>query len=84
MRQPSNNVGTAVAHTNGNGHKPVNKGTTASEAQCRAIFAICKSMNLDMGEVLADYNVSDASQLAIKDASRLIDELKTRQGQRQN
>jgi len=32
-----------------------------------------------MNTVLADYNVTDASQLHVKDASRLIDDLKSRQ-----
>jgi len=58
----------------GNGHR-----SGATEAQCRAIFAICKSLNLDMNAELANYNVTDASQLHVKDASRLIDDLKHRQ-----
>lgn len=62
---------------NGNGGN--GKRTGATDAQCWAIFAICKSMNLDMAAVLADYNVAEASQLSVKDASRLIDDLKNRQ-----
>ena len=53
--------------------------TTATQAQCRAVFAICKSLNLDMGQVLANYNVSDPSHLHVKVASELIDTLKSRQ-----
>jgi hypothetical protein len=51
----------------------------ATQAQQRAIFAICKSLNLDMAAVLADYNATDASQLTVKDASQLIDALKNPQ-----
>ena len=59
---------------NGTGRK-----TTATEAQCRAIFAIAKSLNIDIAAVLADYNVTDPSQLPIKTASQVIDNLKSRQ-----
>ena len=74
-----------AAHTtqnnSGNGHNGGNgRKTTATTAQCRAIFAICKSLNLDMNAVLANYNVTDASQLPVKVASQLIDSLKSRQG----
>ena len=67
-----------------NGNRPAagssnGRKTTATEAQCRAIFAICKSMNLDMTTILADYNVADSSQLSVKAASQVIDDLKSRQ-----
>ena len=68
-----------AAGSNGNG-----RSVTATEAQCRAIFAICKSQGIDMASVLADFNVADAKDLAIKDASRLIDDLKSRQAQNGN
>ncbi len=64
---------------NGNGNGNGRKMTMATEAQRRAIFAICKNLNIDMAAVLADFNVADASQLTVKDASRLIDDLKSRQ-----
>ena len=75
--------GNAAEYVNGNGIKPTSKRATASEAQCRAIFAICKNLHINIQDVLADYNVADASELPIKDASRLIDELKNRQAQPQ-
>ena len=64
-----------------NGRKATANGRPvgATQAQQRAIFAICKSLNLDMAAVLADYNVSDANQLTVKDASQLIDQLKNPQ-----
>jgi hypothetical protein len=51
---------------------------TATQAQQRALFAICKSQGLDIAAVLADYN-GDPAQLTVKAASLLIDELKSRQ-----
>jgi len=51
----------------------------ATEAQQRALFAIAKQMNIDLKEILASYNATDASQLTVKDASRLIDDLKSQQ-----
>jgi hypothetical protein len=59
---------------NGNGKK-----TTATEAQCRAIFAITKSLNIDLATYLAEFRVTDAAQLPIKTASQIIDELKAQQ-----
>lgn len=70
-----NRIAAATTNGNGNGRRSIN----ATEAQCRAIFAICKSQGLDIVSVLADFNVADARDLAIKDASRLIDELKSKQ-----
>jgi len=73
----------AETPTNGNGRtgKATSNGrhVTATEAQCRAIFAICKSQGIDVNAVLADYNVSRAEDLNVRDASRLIDELKSKQ-----
>ena len=66
----------AAATTNGNGN---GRRVTATEAQCRAIFAICKANGIDMAAALADFNVSDAKDLHVKDASRLIDHLKNGQ-----
>ena len=62
-----------AAIANGNG-----KRVTATEAQQRAIFAICKAQNLDLAAVLADFNVADSRDLHVKDASKLIDQLKSR------
>ena len=63
----------AVTNGNGNGN---GRRVNATEAQCRAIFAICKAHGIDMTAVLADFNVADARDLHVKDASRLIDQLK--------
>ena len=74
--QPRNGVSSTnrvAAIANGN-----EKRVTATEAQQRAIFAICKSQNLDVAAVLADYNVTDSRELHVKDASKLIDQLKAR------
>ena len=82
-----------VAQTNGNGNRVGNyngnnrvgaangngRSIYATQAQQRAIFAISKSMNLDLPALLADYNCADVSQLPIRDASTLIDSLKARQ-----
>lgn len=54
------------------------KHITATDAQQRAIFAICKSQNLDVIAVLADFQVADSKDLHVKDASKLIDQLKAR------
>jgi hypothetical protein len=66
----------AAPSTNGNGN---GRRITCTEAQAKCIYAICKAQGLDMVSVLADYNVSDARDLHVKDASRLIDDLKARQ-----
>ena len=63
---------------NGNGNGSGRRGG-ATEAQQRAIFAICKANGIDMAAALADFNVSDAKDLHVKDASRLIDQLKSGQ-----
>ena len=67
----------AVSNGNGNGSS---RRVNATEAQCRAIYAICKSQGIDMTSVLADFNVADAKDLHVKDASRLIDQLKNGNG----
>jgi hypothetical protein len=68
-----------AAVTNGNGNGNGRRSVNATEAQCRAIFAICKANGIDMAAALADFNVSDAKDLHVKDASRLIDQLKNGQ-----
>jgi len=74
---PRNRV---AAVTNGNGNGNGRRSVNATEAQCRAIFAICKSQGVSMADVLADFNVADAKDLHVKDASRLIDQLKSQNG----
>ena len=60
---------------NGNGH--------ASQAQVKAIFAISKAIGFDraqlLSEVTANYNVDKPEALSIKQASSLIESLKSRQ-----
>jgi hypothetical protein len=65
-----------VAAVNGNGN---GRRATCTEAQAKCIYAICKAQGLDLPAVLADFNVSHARDLHVKDASRLIDQLKARQ-----
>jgi hypothetical protein len=60
----------------GNGKRLAGK---ATQAQQRAVYAISKSLGLDLAAVLADYSVASAADLTVKDASRLIDDLKSRQ-----
>lgn len=66
----------AAANTNGNGN---GRKITCTEAQAKCIYAICKAQGIVMADVLADYNVGDVHDLHVKDASRLIDDLKSRQ-----
>jgi hypothetical protein len=73
---PASNTVRQTAPGNGRNGRAV----YATQAQQRAIFAICKSLNLDMAAILAQYNVTDASQLTVKDASYLIDALKSQNG----
>jgi hypothetical protein len=47
----------------------------STQAQQRAIYALCKDRGVDMNEVLADLNVTDAKDLNIQQASQLIDDL---------
>lgn len=63
---------------NGNGKRPY-----ATQAQQRAIWAICKAQNLNVADVIADFNVADVSELHVKDASQLIDRLKSNGVQQQ-
>jgi hypothetical protein len=84
-----NRVAARNGNGNGNGHAPAQtrsgkastspRRVTATEAQCRAIHAICKAQGLDVAEVLADYNVAKAEELHVRDASTLIDSLKAQQ-----
>jgi hypothetical protein len=63
---------TATATAVGTGAKP----TGATQAQQRAIFALCKSKGLVLAETVGRFGASDVSNLSLKDASRLIDQLK--------
>lgn len=63
---------------NGTGHQPV----PATAAQVKAIGAICTKMNLDLNEVLAEYKVQETKDLTVKQASKVIDDLKKEQSAR--
>ncbi len=65
---------------NGNGRRRNPRNINATEAQQRAIFAICKQTGINVGDACADFNAADPCQLHIKDASALIDQLKSHQG----
>lgn len=67
---------------NGNGQRGNRRGpmVPATAAQCKAIRSIAGEQNLDLAAVLAPYRVNAAEELSIRDASRLIDELKARKG----
>jgi hypothetical protein len=82
-RQPAN--GTSPAPTNGhaksNGHASRNgkqtNGRKATASQVRAIHAIINRQGLDLLQTLRDrFGVDYAEDLAINQASELIDELK--------
>ena len=52
-----------------------------AQSQVKAIFAITRTHNIDMGRLLRDrYRVDRAEDLSIKDASALIDHLKKTNG----
>ena len=61
--------------SNGNGRTGRSRMPMVTEAQKKAIFAICKDQGLKVEEVLADWNGS-ADRLTIKEASEVIDSLK--------
>jgi hypothetical protein len=51
----------------------------ATPAQKRAIHAIVRSLELDLNSILEEYNVTDLSSLTVQQASRVIDNLRSRQ-----
>lgn len=65
------------AGNNGNGRR--NRATSATQAQQRAVFAIAKSLGLEVGDVVAGYGVADVRDLTVRQASELIDDLKARE-----
>ena len=52
----------------------------ATQAQQRTIFAIAKNQGLELAEYLIPYNVRRAEELSVKNASKLIDELRAAEG----
>jgi hypothetical protein len=94
---PTNRVGAATAkpaanaaprtgqagrpgNGNGNGGNR-RKATTATVAQQRAIYAICKALGFKPEDVIAEYNVADPRDLSVRDASAVIDFLKKQEQQ---
>lgn len=70
--------GNGNGHGNGQPRRTYRKGqpAMASEAQKKAIASICRDRNLNVADVLADWN-GDLEVLTIKEASQVIDFLKT-------
>ena len=68
--------------TNGNGHGRIEV-ARATQSQIRAIFAISKRQGLDPHTVINDrYRVHKMEELTIREASALIDDLKSAAGVR--
>jgi hypothetical protein len=66
---------------NGNGAPKSNGGTQprpATQSQVKALFAICKNRGMNLNAVLRDrFRCGKPEQLSIREASQLIDELKS-------
>lgn len=69
----SNGSGRASRTARGNGRE-----VQATAAQVRAIRSIAGEQNLDLAAVLAPYRVNSPADLSIRDASRVIDDMKTK------
>ena len=69
----ANGNGHAGTNGNGNGNGGQRK---ATNSQAKAIFAIARSQQLDLGQLMASYGVNKPDELDIKTASQLIDRLK--------
>jgi len=63
-----------AANGNGNGH-----GTGATAAQQKAVWAICKNLGIEVADALSEIGLGDLQTLSVKQASQLIDSLKSRQ-----
>ncbi|MBI3832197.1 MAG: hypothetical protein HY291_21930 [Planctomycetes bacterium] len=68
---------TAVRNGNGNGHG-TRRIAPATNAQLRAIRALCKDLGLEPEPFLAEQGVTEAAPLSIVGASKAIDDLKSR------
>ena len=76
-RSPSNNR-IAEQSVIGNGASSSSQGRGATSSQVRAIFAIAKRKGVDLpGLLRAQFGVDRADDLSIRNASSLIDQLKT-------
>ena len=73
-QRSSNGNGTSNGTSNGNG-----KPRPATQSQVRAIGAIAKRMRINLDELLTRFHVSRVQDLSIREASQLIDELKSSQ-----
>lgn len=76
-RRTQGNGARSSGNNGGNGRS--SRATTATQAQQRAVFAIARSLDLDVGDVVSDYGVADVRDLTVKQASELIDDLKARE-----
>lgn len=63
-----------ASKANGNG----TRGFASTQAQRRAVVSICRSQGLDLAAVLKELGVSHLDELTVRDASMLIDDLKSR------
>jgi hypothetical protein len=74
-----------IANGNGNNGNGGNGSAirNATPAQVRAILGIAKKLSLNVPDVLASYGVADPAGLSIKQASKVIDDLKAKQPQPQ-
>lgn len=62
--------------TSSNGSPP----RPATQSQVKALFAITKSQNMNLSQLLRDrFQRSHAEELSVKEASQLIDELKRKE-----
>ena len=52
----------------------------ATQAQQRAVHAICKELGIEVAAVLSEHGVASMDKLGLKQASQIIDKLKSRKG----
>jgi hypothetical protein len=72
-----NGHGQNGSSTNGNGQYRSSNGRRATNSQVKAIYAISKGQQIDLPSLLRQqYHVDRPEELSLKEASRLIDELK--------
>ena len=82
-QNPSNVPAPATGQEQGNGNgspQHSNPPRPATQSQVKAIFAIARAQKLNVHQVLRDrFNVGKPEDLSIKEASQLIDSLKSNQ-----
>lgn len=70
-------------HNGGNGNGPSQRGNPprpATQSQVKAIYAITRAQGLNVNQLLRDrYKIGKPEELSIKEASQLIDSLKSNQ-----